>query len=106
MFGKRRRDRETELAREIRAHIELEAEDSDLGGARRQFGNVTAVQEECREAWGWSSLERIRQDVKFGWRSARANAAYSLVAIATLGLGIGANSAVFSVVHGVLLRPL
>ncbi|MDX1981843.1 MAG: ABC transporter permease, partial [Bryobacteraceae bacterium] len=46
------------------------------------------------------------QDVKFGWRSARANAAYSLVAIATLGLGIGANSAVFSVVHGVLLRPL
>src|SRR6266567_3233941 len=74
--------------------------------ARREFGNVTFLEESSREAWGWSTLDRLFQDGRYAFRMARRNPAFVLSAILILAVGIGANTAIFSVVDGVLLRPL
>jgi predicted permease len=104
-----------DLAAEIEAHLDLAAaENADRGmsptaardAARRRFGNVTLIRERAREAWGFPSLEALGRDLRLGLRGIRAAPGFSCVVILTLALGIGATTAIFSVVHAVLLAPL
>jgi putative ABC transport system permease protein len=111
----RRRTRAAELDDEIAFHLSEEAEaqradglgaDAARDAARRDFGNVGTIREDMREAWGWGPIERLAQDVRYGIRTLTAAPVVSIVAILTLTLAIGANTAIFSLVNGLLLRPL
>ena len=113
LFGRRRA--EDDLERELAAHVDLLADEKVAAGmeperARREasieLGGFDQVQEAVRDAWFGASLETFLQDVRYGLRGLRRNAVFSAVAIATLALGIGANTAIYSVLDAVLLRPL
>jgi predicted permease len=100
---------------DIRDHIELEIRDNLERGmtpedaraaAVRKFGNIPRIKEETREVWTWVWLEQLLQDLRYGFRWLRKNPGLSLITIFTLALGIGINTAVWSVVNSVLLRPL
>lgn len=104
-----------DLDREIRDHLDAETDDNFARGmsadearaaAVRKFGNVTRVKENVREVWvpGW--LDRARQDARDAFRHVRRNPEFALTIAATLALGIGLTTAIYSVVNAVLLRPL
>ncbi len=104
-----------ELSEEIRAHLEEKVEELVEGGmarkeaeaaARREFGNVTLVEEEGREVWRWVTIENFLMDVRFGLRMLRRNPGFTVAGLLTIAIGIGANAAVFGVVNSVLLKPL
>ncbi|MGC2735513.1 MAG: permease prefix domain 1-containing protein, partial [Candidatus Acidiferrales bacterium] len=100
---------------ELRFHLEARAADLERGGvpreealrrARLEFGGVDKTKEECREARGASFVETLSQDVRFATRLLRKNPAFAALAVLTLSVGIGASTAVFSLVDNILLKPL
>ena len=110
----RRKRREAELDEEVRSHLGMAARERKERGeekkeaeraARREFGNVGLVKEFTRDVWGWRWLRDIADDARYGMRMLLKNPGFAIVAILSLALGIGATTAVFSVVYGVMVNP-
>lgn len=110
-IGKRNAD----LERELRSDLELEEEERRGQGllpddarfaARRAFGNIALIREQTHEAWGLAGLERLWQDVRYAIRQLLRSPGFSVVTVMTLAFGIGATTAIFTLVYDVMLRPL
>ena len=109
------RRRAADLERELQSDLDLEEEEQREAGlpperagyaARRAFGNATLIREQTREAWGWAPFERLWQDVRYALRQLQRSPAFAITTILILALGIGAVTAVFSLIDTALLKML
>jgi predicted permease len=114
-WWRQRRRREEELREELQFHLAEEADERQADGisedeakwaARRDLGNVTMLREEARSLWSWMLLEQLAQDLRYGLRMMGASKTFSAMAILSLALGIGANTAIFSFMDAILRRSL
>jgi predicted permease len=113
LFSRRRRYHQ--LSESIREHLDETIDELMNNGmsreeaaraARRQFGNVALLEERGREVWQWPTIESAWADVKFALRQLRRSPGFTIVSLLTLALGIGANTAVYSIIQAALLHPL
>jgi len=111
----RRKSMDAALDEEVQSHLRMAAQERMEKGetaeqarvsALREFGNVGLVQEVTRDMWGWGWLEALLQDVRYAARQLRKNPAFAAVAVVTLALGIGVNTALFSLLHDTMLERL
>ena len=111
----RRKSMEAEMDEEVRAHFEHQVEKYVKSGltlekarrqARLEFGGLDQVKEECRDARGVNLIETTIQDIHYGLRQLRRNPGFAVVVVLTLALGIGANTAIFSLTYAVILKSL